>query len=209
MMASKEMTNLLDDIGGELRTLGKDLLAIGENALTEFRADPARYIRDSARDLTGMGFSSPVLAILADDTQHLRSDPNLSVSPVEGSILYINLFGNYAQHSGIYIGDGQIVELSGKGHIRKVDREQFIHGCTGGEIHVSCLHNKPIGSSTVAERARLQLGSKRKYNVVMNNCHQFCAGCLSGDFENSDNFLWMLKLSAMKALGANRWRIWQ
>lgn len=198
------VSNILDDIGDEFRTLGKDLLAIGENTLAELKADPARYIRDSARDLTVMGFSSPLLELLAGKSQLLRSDITLPVAPVEGSILYIDLFGKYAQHSGIYIGNGQIIELSGKGHIQKVNREQFIRGCTGCDIYVSCQQDKPIGSPSVAQRARRQLGSKRKYNVVLDNCHQFCAGCLSGDFQNSENFLWMLKHSAMTALAACR-----
>ena len=52
------------------------------------------------------------------------------------------------------------------------------------------------------------VGKSRDYNFIMDNCHQFTSGCLTGDFENADNFLWMLKDTAGEVLGADNWRLW-
>ena len=49
---------------------------------------------------------------------------------------------------------------------------------------------------------------KRDYNMVLDNCHQFTSGCLTGDFEKGDNALWMLKTRAESALRADNWRVW-
>lgn len=51
--------------------------------------------------------------------------------------------------------------------------------------------------------------SVREYNVILNNCHQFVAGCLHGRFDNSTNFLMMLKLEAGKLIQANSWHAWE
>ena len=52
------------------------------------------------------------------------------------------------------------------------------------------------------------IGAKRSYSWLLDNCHQFCAGCFTGDFDNSNNFLWMLKDCAKKHLRADNWRHW-
>jgi len=204
-----QFKSLLGDIGDELGTLGKEIGAIGQSEVQQFKGNPGKYLRDSARDLTRMGICFPILEAIGGETPRFFDEAQLPVAtPVEGSILYVDLIGEHAQHSGIYIGNGEIAELSGKGRIQRVNREQFICGGTGSDIYVSCWNNAAIGSPAVAQRARRQLGSRRNYNIVLNNCHQFCAGCLSGNFENSDNFLWMLKHSAKTTLGADSWRLW-
>ncbi|MNE00608.1 hypothetical protein D3C80_930220 [compost metagenome] len=52
------------------------------------------------------------------------------------------------------------------------------------------------------------VGQTRSYNFLLDNCHQFTSGCLTGDFENSSNFLWMMKDEAKKTLSVNNWRFW-
>lgn len=130
------------------------------------------------------------------------------VVPKKGSVLYCDLAFGTASHSGIYVGNNRIVQLSGSGRIEKVSPKKFIDGGTAVSIYVSCREDEAVGSAQVAKRARSLVGSRRAYNVVMDNCHQFSAGCLTGDFEGAANFLPFLKSTASKVLGANTWRHW-
>lgn len=52
------------------------------------------------------------------------------------------------------------------------------------------------------------VGKKRNYNLLLDNCHQFASGCITGDFENNDNFLFMLKHTAKEHLNLDTWRVW-
>ena len=121
----------------------------------------------------------------------------------------VTIFFGVAEHSGIYVGDNEIVQLSGSGEIELVDPKEFVENTTGISIYVSCDEDEAVGDVQVAERARSQVGRSRDYNFLMDNCHQFSAGCLTGDFENSNNFLWMLKDEASDVLGSNTWRVWE
>ncbi len=76
-------------------------------------------------------------------------------------------------------------------------------------IYVSCDENAaPQGGRRIAQRALAQVGQWRDYNVIMDNCHQFSSGCVTGDFENSDNFLRLLKHRCQKHMDACQWRVW-
>ena len=132
-------------------------------------------------------------------------------SPAIGSIVYCDLAGA-VEHSGIYIGNDLIVHLDGSGHIEVVSPNDFL-GRLGGfnpavNIFVSCDGDDPVGSESIGRRAQNALGEKRKYNFVLDNCHQFSSGCITGNFDNSCNFLWILKHEAEKKIGANSWRVW-
>jgi len=127
-----------------------------------------------------------------------------------GAVVYCDLHAG--EHSGIYIGDEEIVHLNGEGDIEIVSPSEFIQRLggfnTAMSIYVSCDGTDVVGSSTVADRARESVGGYRDYNFILDNCHQFTAGCLTGNFENSSNFLWMLKREASEVLGADAWRVW-
>lgn len=135
------------------------------------------------------------------------------VSAKPGSVLYFEMAFGAAEHSGIYVGNGEVVELSGEGDIQQVSVPEFL--CvpalvdTAISIYVSSKDGHAVGSQAVARRARSMVGSRRNYNLILDNCHQFTSGCLTGDFENADNFLWMLKDTARKQLGAEEWRVWE
>ena len=49
-----------------------------------------------------------------------------------GAVVWRDLLIGSAEHSGIYIGDGKIVELSGDGVIREVTKSQFLNGVVLG-----------------------------------------------------------------------------
>ena len=130
------------------------------------------------------------------------------VMPKKGSVLYCDLTGSFLEHSGIYVGDNRIVHLNGKGEIEAVSPAEFLSLFALQDIYVSCMENSAVGSEHVANRALSIVGEKRSYNLMLDNCHQFTTGCLTGNFENSKNFLWMLKMQAEKTLNADTWNLW-
>lgn len=134
-----------------------------------------------------------------------------TVTPVQGSVVCCDLALVF-EHSGIYIGNNKIVHLDGSGIIESVSPRQFMERLDGLNfaisIYVSSNNGCSIGSAKVAERAKSMIGRSRDYNFILDNCHQFTAGCLTGDFENSNNFLWLLKDEALKYIDADEWRAW-
>lgn len=131
--------------------------------------------------------------------------------PVMGSIVFCDL-AVVAEHSGIYVGKGKIAHLDGSGNIEIVTARQFMKRLGGLNpalsIYVSCDDDGAVGSRSVAKRAKAMLGGERAYNLILDNCHQFTSGCITGDYGNSDNFLWMLKHTAEQEMGATCWRVW-
>lgn len=132
-------------------------------------------------------------------------------APAAGSVVYCDLLN--VEHSGIYVGNGKIVHLDGSGVICKVSASIFLDRLDGlntaMSIYTVCDDEDPVGDSQVAERAKSMIGKKRDYNFILDNCHQFTAGCLTGDFNNGYNFLGLVKGLAEKELGGNTWRVWK
>lgn len=133
------------------------------------------------------------------------------VQPVIGSVVYCDLL-EIAEHTGIYVGNDEIVHLDGSGDIEKVTSQQFLKRLNGlnlaAHIYVSCDGDSAVGDTAIAKRALKMVTKKRKYNVLFDNCHQFTSGCITGDFENSDNFLWMVKDTVTDEMGADDWLVW-
>ena len=135
------------------------------------------------------------------------------VEPVIGSVVYCDL-AEFAEHSGIYIGNNRIVHLNGDGKVEAVTPKEFIRRLWGlnpaAEIYVSCdSDDEPVGCHIAANRAEERIGTERKYNMLLDNCHQFVSGCLTGNFNNTDNFLMDLKSISKTKLTATNWNIWQ
>lgn len=133
------------------------------------------------------------------------------VTPEIGSIVYCDL-ATYAEHSGVVVGDNSIVHLSGAGDIEVVTPKEFVARLGGfsnsKEIYVSCNGKEAVGHLLIGAQAAIKLEEKRDYNFIMDNCHQFTSGCITRDFENCDNFLWMLKHTASEEMGVNNWLPW-
>ncbi|WP_462410477.1 C40 family peptidase [Neobacillus sp. Marseille-QA0830] len=115
--------------------------------------------------------------------------------PAFGSVVYCQL--GPVEHSGIYVGNNEIVQLNGKGKIEKVGLKGFTGHITtvDSAIYFPC-HDEfgyALGISSAGSRALDMVGNRRDYHLLMDNCHQFSSGCITGDFENADNFLWTLK----------------
>ena len=133
---------------------------------------------------------------------------------VEGSVVFQDLdlpiLEDVFEHSGIYVGDHKVVSLSKDGDIVEESTRELVERETDSSkpIWVSCKGSAAVGSPRVAARARKKVGKRRGYNFVLDNCHQFTSGCLTGDFENADNFMTFLKMTAGSVLGADNWRVW-
>lgn len=152
---------------------------------------------------------SPIDNLIESAIDNIIKD---KVTPAIGSIVYCDLLFGNAEHSGVYVGDGQIVHLSGDGAIEVVDATRFMDRLGGLNsaisIYVSCKDGAAVGSISAAGRARRLIGTGREYNLLFDNCHQFTSGCLSGNFDNPSNFLYFLKNDAKNYLGCNEWRVW-
>lgn len=142
------------------------------------------------------------------------------VHPKPGSILYVKLVGipfsilGTPEHTGIYVGDNRIVELNGNGNIIPVSLKGFLdYGSLtrmGLFAYVACDKNgNVLHDSNIAQRAQEKVGSTRSYNVLFDNCHQFTSGCITGQFENTDNFFWMLEETIKRHFGVAKiyWRV--
>ena len=114
------------------------------------------------------------------------------VKPRPGSVVKIDLFGG-ADHTGIYIGNDEIVEVAnidGAATVRIVSAEEFIEGddCfsrIGTFIYVACKQDRngnciAMGSKDIADRARAAVGQSSKYDLIYNNCHMFTEYCITG-----------------------------
>lgn len=131
--------------------------------------------------------------------------------PSIGAVVYCDLAFGTMEHSGIYIGRDTIIHLNGDGVVETVSPREFLDGTTAISIYTSCFDSWPIGSSQAAERAiryKNSIGAKN-YNILLDNCHMFTSACLTGDLENADTFLWMLKHTAKEhECMLNNWRVW-
>lgn len=131
-----------------------------------------------------------------------------NVSPKPGCIVKCGLNVDW-EHTGVYVNDDKIVELTGNGKIRKISPGEFLNyssSRTGASIYIACdkenenvLHNYAI-----AKRAEKKVGSVRDYNVFLDNCHQFTAGCILDDFDNNNTAFWTLEMVIEKEMNYGR-----
>ena len=132
--------------------------------------------------------------------------------PKEGSLVYCDLAFNTVEHTGIYIGNKQIVHLNGDGLVEIVTPKQFLDRLDGlntaVSIYTSCKGTEAVGSKEVAKRAKNMVGNKVAYSLFSNNCHKFSSYCLSGDEHNNNTRFGKVVDVAERMLGANEWRVW-
>ena len=101
--------------------------------------------------------------------------------------------GRNACHTGVYIGNDEIVEVAnidGTATVRIVSAEEFIEGddCfsrMGAFIYVACKQDRSgkcvaMGSKDVAARARAAVNATSEYSLLFNNCHMFTQYCITG-----------------------------
>ncbi len=97
-----------------------------------------------------------------------------------GALVVCEIFHLF-EHTGIYIGDGQIVELQGTGLVRSVSVHRFMENRSGEELMVACdSRGQPLANPVAAERAVSQIFTYQTYDLISNNCHRFCGHCFTG-----------------------------
>lgn len=145
------------------------------------------------------------------DKQRGKSE-KFDKEPAFGSLVYCQL--GPAEHSGIYVGSREIVHLNGRGQIEKVGLNRFANHVTTVDksIWFPCdeAYGYAIGDGGAGNIAFNMTSSTRKYHLLMDNCHQFCSGCINNEFENADNFLWMVKHAFERDLdNVVLWKKWK
>ena len=200
------------DVAGDLVSGTIDVAAdVVEGTVDIIKKNPIEIV--TILGMSSLGFTHLTGFIAKEVTTHIVDNYiKETVKPVKGSVLYCDL-GGVAEHSGIYIGNGKIVHLDGSGQVEIITQEGFLNRLSGFNtalsIYVSCSNEgKPIGSINTSDRAIEVAGNRRNYNLILDNCHQFTSGCITGDFENSDNFFWMLKETVEQYYAAYSWRVW-
>lgn len=200
-MYFEDFCDLVKEVASDTKKLCGNLAENNIRAFQEFVSNPVKYTSESVEEITDIVSSFAQTDCI-----------NIPVNPVPGSVVYCRLWGGVAEHSGIYTGDS-IIHLNGDGIVESVTDKDFVKRLNGlgfaENIYVSSCFGKAVGSKEVAKRAHEKLWEYRKYNILMDNCHQFVSGCVTGDFENADNFLWMLKHTCKKNLGVTTWNLYQ
>lgn len=137
------------------------------------------------------------------------------IRPVEGSVLSCRLAG-ILDHTGIYVGNGEIVHRDGSGLICKCSPKEFL-GRLGGynpaiSIFVSSLEDMPVGGRQIAKRALKAVGKKRfnGYDIFYRNCHAFTQYCITGRLNNGplDCTITGVERIAAEYIDMNNWRTW-
>jgi hypothetical protein len=147
----------------------------------------------------------PILNAAESFYDHMFTEP---AEPVPGSVVYCDQLFGYAAHSGVYIGDGCIVQMNIKGMVEVVSCDEFRSKTTALSIYVSCHAGVGVGCELVAQRARAKVYSKLPFIPFTRNCHTFVSQCLTGRV-GKDNHLHRLKATARNTIGSTEWRIMQ
>ena len=65
---------------------------------------------------------------------------------------------------------------------------------TPGSIRIACdKDGKVLYNREIAERAKNMIGNSREYNLILDNCHQFTCGCITGEYEGPNKSFGMVE----------------
>ena len=121
-----------------------------------------------------------------------NADRRLVRPPCAGTPILVSLAHGGAEHSGVYLGESRVAELSGDGRLQTVSLTDFLNGRergwdnfrAGTRIFAACdgEGGMPVGSTVVSEAANrlIEHVGRVRYNLFSNNCHMFTASCILG-----------------------------
>ncbi len=129
--------------------------------------------------------------------------------PAVGGIVCCELLFDLASHTGIYVGNGNVVHLDGDGRVlcssAHIFRERLDGFNSAISVYTDCLNMTPQGCQKVADRAKAETGKRYPYHLLDFNCHRFTARCLTG---TSAPDVWLFaQIEALQQ--GNGWRVWQ
>ena len=114
----------------------------------------------------------------------------LSAPPPIGTPILVSLSRGVAEHSGIYLGNSSVAELSGDGKLQEVSLTEFVNGQkdtwnnfrSGTCIFAACDDETgmPLGleDAMISARNLISNVDKVSYHLFGNNCHMFTASCI-------------------------------
>jgi len=137
---------------------------------------------------------SPIAIYPSDILTSFDKSNASKVKPQVGAIICCGL-GGVLDHTGIYVGDDTIVELSGSGLVKAISTQRFLKERSGKQIYIACdsLSN-PLVDENAAIKAAEQVYQYYEYNMMDNNCHRFIWRC----FEAQENELTTFKTLSYK-----------
>ena len=148
---------------------------------------------------------SPVAIYPSDMLLSMASGNVVKVEPEIGAIVCCGL-GGILDHTGIYIGDNTIVELSGNGLVKAISMNRFIAERSGKQIFIACDSlEQPLVSVSAAQKATEQVFNYYEYDVINNNCHRFIWECFT---QRDSNFTTFKALNYRLAKYYNRVIYW-
>jgi hypothetical protein len=129
-----------------------------------------------------------------------------------GAVVRCELAGAL-DHTGVLVADDQIIELDGTGLIRIVSSADFLMSSpyrTGDAITIACDDDSlaVLSDLAVARRAIDLVGQSREYHLLLDNCHQFVSGCLTGNFDNDDKLFSLMALTLSERLNNHKPVVW-
>ena len=84
--------------------------------------------------------------------------------PAYGGIVQCELLFGLAAHSGIYVGNGNIVHLDGDGIVIRSQASEFLDRLDGWNsaisVYTDCMDLTPQGCTQAAERAKAAVGQR-------------------------------------------------
>ena len=90
--------------------------------------------------------------------------------PAYGGIVQCELLFGLAAHSGIYVGNGDIVHLDGDGTVIKSKAKGFLDRLDGWNsaisVYTDCMGLTPQGCARAAERAKAAVGQHYPYSLL-------------------------------------------
>lgn len=163
--------------------------ALGAGALHEHnknkykRLELDRYLPEKQ---TGYDLQNTLREVIKSPSDTYCSD--ILVKPLPGSIVCCEVF-NLLEHTGIWIDEHTIIELSNNGLVKAVSAARFLNERSGKNIFVACdQHHQPIVIEGCEKRALNSVFTYRGYDVIENNCHRFTHFCLSNDDREVSRF---------------------
>lgn len=144
------------------------------------------------------------------------SDSTGDTTPKTGCIIMCNLAVGF-EHTGIYIGNNQIIHRSGDGYLETVTPSEFLSRLDGFNpaitLYFASTYNYSFKSSLVAERAKQALKNPnfKGYNLLDKNCHQFTKYCLTGEKDTFgiDFTFTSLEILLRSEFDIDKWKIWR
>ncbi len=109
-----------------------------------------------------------------------RKKSNGSIQLKPGAIVACDLTGGVIDHTGVYVGNGQIVELNGDGLVEKISMNKFLHNGflrTGNTIYTPTWNDELLFHPVWGIEAQKNIGLNTHYDLALNNCHNFVHCC--------------------------------